>query len=121
MSRIVKSGSGWRLGWDTSAETFQGLVGGADWAFELTQAEFRDFCRSLDRLATTIDRMKNELMDEEKITLVTESERLWLEAEGYPEAYSIHFILNTGRRCEGEWQPEAVPGLLHATRTIEFF
>ena len=121
MSRIVKSHSGWRLGWDATAVEFKGLVGTEDWAFELTEEEFRDFCRLFDRLASTMSQMKSELMDEEKITCEAESDRLWLEVCGYPDAYSLRLILNTGRRCEGEWLAEAVPGLLQAARTIEVF
>ncbi|MBE9039236.1 DUF1818 family protein [Oscillatoriales cyanobacterium LEGE 11467] len=121
MNRIVKSDSGWRLGWDAAASEFKGLVGTDDWAFELREDEFQDFCRLFDRLATTMSQMRSELMDEEKITCEAQSDRLWLEVEGYPDAYSLRLILNTGRRCEGEWLPEAVPGLLQAARTIAVF
>ncbi len=32
MSRIIKSGPGWRVGWDFNANEFKGLVGTDDWA-----------------------------------------------------------------------------------------
>jgi Domain of unknown function (DUF1818). len=43
VDRILKTGTGWRLGWNPQATEFQGLVGGDTWAMELTQAEFDDF------------------------------------------------------------------------------
>ena len=54
MERLVKSGSGWRLGWDPNATEFQGLVGGAGWAIELTEAELNDFCWLAEMLAVTM-------------------------------------------------------------------
>lgn len=118
MNRIVKSGCGWRLGWDPNAEEFCGLVGGENWAIELTATEFADFCRLLAQLADTMNAMKSELMDEERIACEAQSDSLWLEVEGYPESYSLHLILNSGRRCEGEWLPAAIPELLQGARML---
>ncbi len=121
MERLVKQGTGWRLGWNPEVVDYQGLVGGDDWAIELTGAELDDFCRLLAQLAQTMSQMASELMDEERIACEAESDLLWLEVEGYPSAYSLHFILNTGRRCEGNWLAEAVPGLIQATESLKVF
>jgi hypothetical protein len=121
MARLIKSGSGWRLGWDAEAETFKGLVGTDDWALELTEVEFHAFCRLLHQLTETMAQMSSELMDEEAIACEAESDRLWLEAEGYPHAYSLHLILLTGRRGEGRWDATAVPALIQAARSITVF
>ena len=43
-------------------------------------------------------------MDEEKIAIEAESDLLWVQVEGYPEAYSVQLILNAGRRGEGFWR-----------------
>ncbi len=121
MERLVKNGSGWRLGWNPKAADYQGLVGGDDWAIELTEAELDDFCRLLGQLAQTMSQMANELMDEEKIACEAESDLLWMEVEGYPHIYTLRFILNTGRRCEGNWLAQAVPGLVQAAQTLKVF
>jgi len=121
MERVVKSGSGWRIGWNPDAPEFKGLVGTDDWAVELTEAELSDFCRLLAQLADTIKQLATELMDEEKIACEAESDLLWMEVEGYPHAYSLRFILNTGRCAEGQWNASAVPGLLQATRILKVF
>jgi len=121
MERLVKSGAGWRLGWDPNAVEFKGLVGGEDWAIELTEAELNDFCRLTQQLAETMRAIASELMDEEKISCEAESDLLWLEAEGYPNAYSLHLIVQTGRSCEGHWSASTVPELLQALQILKVF
>ncbi|MBE9032887.1 DUF1818 family protein [filamentous cyanobacterium LEGE 11480] len=119
MSRILKSGAGWRIGWNPEALEFQGLVGTDDWAIELTQAELDDFCRLALQLSETMQLMQQELMDEEVITIEAESDCLWIEAEGFPSAYGLRFILQSGRGVEGAWLVAAVPGLLGAVRSLK--
>ena len=121
MERVIKTGVDWRLGWNPNAEEFQGLVAGEGWAIELTEAELNDFCRLLGQLAATMSQMASELMDEEKIAIEAESDLLWVQLEGYPEAYSVQLILNAGRRCEGFWAAAAVPSLVQATKVLKVF
>jgi hypothetical protein len=121
MARIVKSGPGWRIGWDTEAEAFKGLVGTDEWALELTEAELNDFCRLLNQLVDSVERISLELMDEETIACEAESDLLWLEVKGYPQAYNLHLILLTGRRGEGHWSASAVPQLVQAVRSLQVF
>jgi len=121
MDRIIKEGEGWRLGWNPQASEFQGLIGGEAWSLELTAAELDDFCRLLGQLADTMVSMASELMPEEKITCEAESALLWIEAAGYSHAYSLHFILQTGRQAEGSWPAAAVPGLVQATQMLKVF
>ncbi|MFE1746651.1 DUF1818 family protein [Coleofasciculus sp. H7-2] len=121
MERLIKSGVGWRIGWNPNTAEYKGLVGGDDWAMELTEAELNDFCRLLAQLAESMRQIAAELMDEEKIACEAESDLLWMEVEGYPHAYSLRFILHTGRRGEGSWTPAAVPELLQATQMLKVF
>ena len=121
MAKILKQGNGWRLGWNPEAGEFKGLVGGDEWAIELTEAELEDFCRLLLTLARTMKEMAGELMDEEKIACEAESDRLWMEAEGYPDAFCVRFILNTGRCCEAGWPSSAVPELVQAAAVLKVF
>lgn len=121
MERVIKSGQGWRLGWDPNAEEFKGLLGGDTWAIEVTEAELDDFCRLLGQLAETMNQIASELMDEEKIACEVESDWLWMQAEGYADAYGVQFILNSGRRCEGSWPAEAIPDLVQASQILKMF
>src|SRR6476661_5664608 len=79
------------------------------------------FCRLLGQLAGTMSQIASELMDEEKIAIEAESDLLWVQVEGYPEAYSVQLILNAGRRCEGFWPAAAVPTLVQAAKVLKVF
>jgi hypothetical protein len=114
MEKILKYGSGWRLGWNPKAAIYKGLIGGDDWAIELTEAEWQDLRRLLSQLTATMAAMATELMDEERIACEAESELLWLEAVGFPDHYSLRLILYQGRGCEGNWSANALPELLAA-------
>jgi Domain of unknown function (DUF1818) len=117
--RFLKEGDGWRLGWNPAAKPYKALIGGHGWAIELTLAEFKDFFRLTKQLVEAVKSMQSELMDQELLTCEAESELLWLEVEGYPEAYSLRLLLNQGRRCEGTWSKSAVPSLLEALSSFE--
>lgn len=120
MERVIKSGAGWRIGWNPAAVEYQGLVGTDDWAIELTAAEFSDFCRLAGQLVQSVHQLTAELMDEEKISCEAESDLLWIEVSGYAHAYSLRFVLNTRRCAEGSWTPEAVSDFIQAAQTLPF-
>jgi hypothetical protein len=119
--RVIKSGLGWRIGWNPDAAEFKGLVGTDDWAIELTEAELNEFCRLFNQLAATMNHLATELMDEEKIACEAESDLLWMEVEGYAHNYNLRFILNTGRGAEGQWEVSAVSELLQAIGMLKVF
>ncbi|MEO1401228.1 MAG: DUF1818 family protein [Cyanobacteria bacterium J06635_1] len=121
MARHIKAGDGWRVGWDDDGNEFQGLLSGEQWALELTATEFNDFCRLTQQIADTMVAMGTELMDAERLTCEQATEQIWLEAEGYPQAYSLRFILLTGRRGEGAWPVAVVPELLQAIAYLKVF
>jgi hypothetical protein len=114
MAKILKAGNGWRLGWNPNAAIYKGLIGGDDWAIELTEAEWQDLRRLLSQLMATMASIAQELMEGERIACEAESELLWLEVEGFPDNYSLRFILYQGRGCEGNWSATALPELLAA-------
>jgi hypothetical protein len=114
MEKILKTGSGWRIGWNPHAPVYQGLIGGDDWAIELTKAEWQDLRRLLSQLTTTMASMASELMDEERIACEAASDLLWLEVEGFPDHYSLRIILYQGRGCEGNWSATDLQELIAA-------
>ncbi len=119
MNQQIKQGEGWRVGWNPHAEVYQGLIGDDQWAIELNTTEFQEFKRLLSQLVDSIIAIQGELMEEEKIAIEVESDLMWLEAEGYPHAYSLRLILHQGRRCEGYWSAKAVKYLIEAVQTSE--
>lgn len=105
------------MGWRPEAAVYPALVGGDDWAVELTAAEFADLRRLLGQLTEAIAAIAPELMPEEQIDCEVESEVLWLGAEGLPDAYGVRLILSQGRGAEGYWPPGAIAGLVAALQT----
>lgn len=119
--RFIKEGEGWRLGWDATAPTYKGLLGGATWAIELTEAEFYTFRRLVKDINQTMGAIAAELMDAERLSCEAEADGLWLEAEGFPDAYDLRFILATGRRCEGAWDAAAAQQIVQAIHHLTLF
>jgi hypothetical protein len=120
MQKVLKSGAGWRIGWNPEGK-YPGLLGSDDWALELTAVELADFCRLLGQLVDNMRSIQSELMDEESIVCEAESELVWMQVSGFPRKYSLRLILNTGRSCEGNWTAEAVPGLVGAVDSLSIF
>jgi hypothetical protein len=118
MDRILKKGEGWRIGWTPYADIYKGLVGSEEWAIELTETEFNDFCRLLLQLAKTMEEMAQELVDEERIACEAESDAVWLEVEGYPHAFSLRLIVQTGRGAEGNWSAPATQALISTVQNF---
>ena len=82
--RMLVEGAGFRVGWDPGGGEFMGLVGTMEWAVELTVEEWADFRRLAIELAQTMAAMAIELMDEEALSVELETDRIWMEAEGFP-------------------------------------
>ncbi|MGG6242358.1 DUF1818 family protein [Nodosilinea sp. AN01ver1] len=119
--RFTKEGDGWRLGWDATASCYKGLLGGEAWAVELTEAEFQTFRRLVLDISQTMGAIASELMEAERITCEAEADDLWLEAEGFPDAYSLRFVLASGRGCEGKWDTVAAQHVVQAIQHLALF
>lgn len=116
--RLIQEGPGWRLGWDARAPSYPALLGGEDWAMELTAEEFGDFRRLAEELVATLKAMADHLMAEEQLICELESQHVWLEVEGYPQAYGLRFILQGERRGEGGWPAPVAAQVMAAIATL---
>jgi Domain of unknown function (DUF1818) len=121
MGKLLKQGVGWRLGWNSEATQFKALAGTDDWAVELTEEEFSDFCRLLFQLVTTIEQMAEELADEEAIACEASSDLLWMQVSGYPQHHDLHLILLTGRQVEAYWPANVLPNLIKTAQVLQTF
>jgi hypothetical protein len=121
MSRQLRQGKGWRLGWHPEAGDYPALVGGDTWALELTAAEFQAFRQLLLELTGSVAAIAPELMAEETLVCESQNELLWMEVRGMAHSYDLSFILLTGRRGEGQWPAEAIPPLLQAIQLLQVF
>jgi len=118
LPRRLLRGDGWRIGFRSDVDIYKGLVGADSWAIELTEKEFRDFCKLTIQLAETMQVMASELSDGEKICCTLETEDICLEVNGYPHAFSLHFQLLVGRKSEGLWDASAVSSLVEAIASL---
>ena len=118
MSRLLKKGQGWRIGWHPEAEKYQALIGNDAWAIELTATEFKELYRLLVQTSETMEQIATELMDSERIAIATESNLMWIEAEGFPHSYSLRLILHQERSCEVNWDEGVASELTLAMRRI---
>lgn len=118
---MIKKGKGWRIGWKESAPVYQGLIGGENWAIELTNQEMQDFCRLLLQINQAITDISEHLMEEETIVCEVESDLMWLEAQGYFDRYSLRIILLQGRGTEGTWDESVIQELIQATQSLDIF
>lgn len=121
MAHQLRSGDGWRVGWNPDAAAFQALLGADDWAVELTQPEFDEFCRLAQQLSAALVEIRPELMAEEAIACEASSDLLWMEVRGLPDAFSLSFILLTGRRAEGIWSAAATPNILRTVQMLRVY
>jgi hypothetical protein len=107
---LLQSGRGWRLAVDPSRQPFVVLIGGGDWAAELSPAEGAALLRGVATLVRQHDAISCELMAEEAICLELAMDldpgELWLELEGNKEQWQLRFVLTPSpgqRGLEGSW------------------
>ncbi|MEM9155423.1 MAG: DUF1818 family protein [Cyanobacteria bacterium P01_F01_bin.33] len=112
-------GDGWRVGWLPGKLPYCALVGGDTWAFELTEAEWRDFVAGLHHLAEAMRMAATELMALETLTLERNTELLSLTMTGLVGQCELHVQLRSERLAEGLWAASAVPKLVEAVLHLE--
>lgn len=115
--RLLREGSGWRLGHDPDRQPHSVLIGGATWATELSPAEAEGLTGLLRRLVDQHGALADQLMAEEAIVISAEEGDWWLELEGDREAWSLRFVLagsGSGRGVEGQWPAPAAMAMAQA-------
>lgn len=113
----VQEGEGWRWLEDSARHPFVVLIGGQDWAVELTAEEARGLQQGLIQLVQEHRGLIDQLMPEEAISLELERGPLWMALEGDRELWRLRFVLtppSASRAVEGAWQPEASVALVAA-------
>jgi hypothetical protein len=111
---LVQAGEGWRLAVDPSRRPFPVLIGGVDWAAELSAGEARALARGVATLVGQQQQLGGTLMAEEAIELELELElepgNLWLALAGDRRQWSLRFVLTPAgeqRGLEGGWSVDA--------------
>ena len=85
----------WRLLKDFKKGKFCFLIGVENWSIELQKSEFNTLYILLLRINEQLLDIKNELMDEEFITLELEQLPWYIQLEGKKDAWSLKFIFES--------------------------
>ena len=92
---MLKDQKSWRLNKDFKKGKFCFLIGVENWSIELQKSEFHSLYLSLLRISEQLIDIKNELMDEEFVTLEFEQLPWYIELEGKKDEWSLRFVFES--------------------------
>ena len=92
---MVKDQKKWRLLKDFKKGKFCFLIGVDDWSIELQKSEFHALYLLLLRINKQLLDIKNELMDEESISLELEQLPWYIVLEGKKNEWSLRFVFES--------------------------
>ena len=92
---MVKVQKRWRLLKDFKKGKFCFLIGVDNWSIELQKSEFHALYLLLLRINKQLLDIKNELMDEESITLELEQLPWYIELEGNKNEWSLRLVFES--------------------------
>ncbi len=111
----------WRLLKDFKKGKFCFLIGVDNWSIELQKSEFDSLCLLLIRINQQILDIKNELMDEESITLELEQLPWYVELEGTKSDWSLRFVFDSkgkNRSFEMYWPIPIAQNLFYEIKNM---
>ena len=85
----------WRLCRDFKKGKFCFLIGVDNWSIELQKSEFNSLYFLLLKINKQLSDIKDELMDEEFITLELEQLPWYIELEGKKNEWSLRFVFES--------------------------
>ena len=92
---MVKDQERWRLLRDLKKGKFCFLISVENWAIELQKCEFDSLYFLLIKINEQLLDIKNELMDEESITLELEKLPWYIQLEGKKNEWSLRFVFES--------------------------
>ena len=92
---MLKEQKRWRLFRDFKKGKFCFLIGIDNWSIELQKKEFYSLYLLLNKLNKQLSSIKNELMDEEHISLEIEQLPWYIELEGKKNEWSLRFVFES--------------------------
>ena len=92
---MVKNHKRWRLLRDLKKGKFCFLISVDNWSIELQKSEFHSLYLLLLRIDEQLLGIKNELMDEESITLQLEQLPWYIELEGKKNEWRLRFVFES--------------------------
>jgi len=85
----------WRLRRDLKKGKFCFLIGIDNWSIELQKSEFESLYILLLKINAQLLGIKNELMDEESITLELEQLPWYIQLDGKKNEWSLRFVFES--------------------------
>jgi len=92
---LAKDQKRWRLLKDFKKGRFCFLIGADHWSIELQKSEFYSLYLLLLKINEELLILKNELMDEESITLELEQLPWYIQLEGKKNEWSLRFVFES--------------------------
>ena len=92
---MVEHQKKWRLIKDYKKGKFCFLISVDNWSIELQKSEFHSLYLSLMKIHEQLSVIKNELLDEECISLELEQLPWYLELEGKKNEWSLRFVFES--------------------------
>ena len=92
---MVKGQERWRLLKDIKKGKFCFLIGVENWAIELQKSEFDSLYFLLIKINKQLLDIKNDLMDEESITLELEKIPWYIELKGNKNEWSLRLVFES--------------------------
>ena len=92
---MINNPKGWRLLRDFKKGKFCFLIGVDNWSIELQKSEFYSLYLLLIRINEQLLVIKDELMDEESITLELEKLPWYIQLEGKKNEWSLRFVFES--------------------------
>lgn len=110
---------------DPNRQPFSVLLGGSDWAAELTLAELALLQQGVISLVGQLEATAPLLMPEEEVELDYACAGLWLQLSGAPSCWSLRFVLESAtahspltRGLEGGWSAQASVALAAVLQSL---
>ncbi len=119
---LKKEGLGWRIIRDSSRDNFSTLIGGQDWAIELTNSEWDILITVVIDLAEQYSDIKTQLMQDEDITLELVRNPWKAILKGDKFGWSLKLILTPtdqlNRAAEVFWPQNVTESISEAMRIM---
>ena len=118
---MVKDQKGWRLIRDLKKGKFCFLIGVDNWSIELQKSEFYSLYVLLLRINEQFLVTKDQLMDEEFISLELEKLPWYIQLEGKKNEWSLRFVFESQdqtRSFEMYWQIPIAQNLFYEIKNM---
>jgi len=92
---LVEHQKKWRILKDFKKGKFCFLIGVENWSIELQKSEFHSLYLSLIKIHEQLSDIKNDLLDEECISLELEQLPWYIELEGKKNEWNLRFVFES--------------------------